>query len=245
MTIIEDYLSWRQFGYLRLDGTTKAEDRGELLRKFNAKDSEYFVFLLSTRAGGLGLNLQTADTVVIFDSDWNPHQDLQAQDRAHRIGQRNEVRVLRLMTVNSVEERILAAARYKLNMDEKVIQAGMFDQKSTGSERQQFLQTILHQDDNEEEEENEVPDDEMINMMIARSEEEIEIFKRMDIERKKEDEGIHPGRERLIDESELPDWLTKDDDEVERFHYTYDEDTILGKSYGDLTCDHSLITSCL
>lgn len=230
MTIIEDYLSWRQFGYLRLDGTTKAEDRGELLRKFNAKGSEYFVFLLSTRAGGLGLNLQTADTVVIFDSDWNPHQDLQAQDRAHRIGQRNEVRVLRLMTVNSVEERILAAARYKLNMDEKVIQAGMFDQKSTGSERQQFLQTILHQDDNEEEEENEVPDDEMINMMIARSEEEIEVFKRMDIERKKEDEGIHPGRERLIDESELPDWLTKDDDEVERFHYTYGEDTILGKS---------------
>ncbi|XP_052848802.1 ATP-dependent helicase brm isoform X2 [Drosophila gunungcola] len=229
MTIIEDYLGWRQFGYLRLDGTTKAEDRGELLRKFNAKGSDVFVFLLSTRAGGLGLNLQTADTVVIFDSDWNPHQDLQAQDRAHRIGQRNEVRVLRLMTVNSVEERILAAARYKLNMDEKVIQAGMFDQKSTGSERQQFLQTILHQDDNEEEEENEVPDDEMINMMIARSEEEIEIFKRMDTERKKEDEEIHPGRERLIDESELPDWLTKDDDEVERFHYQYDEDTILGR----------------
>lgn len=78
-------------------------------------------------------------------------QDLQAQDRAHRIGQQNEVRVLRLMTVNSVEERILAAARYKLNMDEKVIQAGMFDQKSTGSERQQFLQSILHQDDAEEE----------------------------------------------------------------------------------------------
>ncbi|XP_002135618.2 ATP-dependent helicase brm isoform X2 [Drosophila pseudoobscura] len=229
MTIIEDYLSWRQFGYLRLDGTTKAEDRGELLRKFNAKGSDIFVFLLSTRAGGLGLNLQTADTVVIFDSDWNPHQDLQAQDRAHRIGQRNEVRVLRLMTVNSVEERILAAARYKLNMDEKVIQAGMFDQKSTGSERQQFLQTILHQDDNEEEEENEVPDDEMINMMIARSEEEVEIFKRMDVDRKKEDDEIHPGRERLIDESELPDWLTKDDEEVERFHYQYDEDTILGR----------------
>uniref|UniRef100_A0A1I8PUN8 ATP-dependent helicase brm n=1 Tax=Stomoxys calcitrans TaxID=35570 RepID=A0A1I8PUN8_STOCA len=228
MTIIEDYLSWRQFGYLRLDGTTKAEDRGELLRKFNAKDSDYFVFLLSTRAGGLGLNLQTADTVVIFDSDWNPHQDLQAQDRAHRIGQRNEVRVLRLMTVNSVEERILAAARYKLNMDEKVIQAGMFDQKSTGSERQQFLQTILHADDADEEEENEVPDDEMINMMIGRSEEEIELFKKMDVERKLEDERLHPGRERLIDESELPDWLTKDDDEVERWH-TYDEDTILGR----------------
>ena len=78
-------------------------------------------------------------------------QDLQAQDRAHRIGQKNEVRVLRLMTVNSVEERILAAARYKLNVDEKVIQAGMFDQKSTGSERQSFLRALLTQDLEEEE----------------------------------------------------------------------------------------------
>lgn len=74
MTIMEDYLGWRGFGYLRLDGTTKAEERGDLLKKFNCKNSEYFIFLLSTRAGGLGLNLQSADTVVIFDSDWNPHQ---------------------------------------------------------------------------------------------------------------------------------------------------------------------------
>jgi SWI/SNF-related matrix-associated actin-dependent regulator of chromatin subfamily A protein 2/4 len=76
MTIMEDYLTWRGFGYLRLDGTTKAEDRGDLLKKFNAKNSDYFLFLLSTRAGGLGLNLQSADTVIIFDSDWNPHQVL-------------------------------------------------------------------------------------------------------------------------------------------------------------------------
>ena len=77
-------------------------------------------------------------------------KDLQAQDRAHRIGQKNEVRVLRLMTVNSVEEKILAAARYKLNVDEKVIQAGMFDQRSTGSERRQFLQTLLTQDQDQD-----------------------------------------------------------------------------------------------
>lgn len=228
MTIIEDYLSWRTFQYLRLDGMTKAEDRGDLLKKFNDPNSEYFIFLLSTRAGGLGLNLQSADTVVIFDSDWNPHQDLQAQDRAHRIGQRNEVRVLRLMTVNSVEERILAAARYKLNMDEKVIQAGMFDQKSTGSERQQFLQSILHQDGDDEEEENEVPDDDLINEMIARSEEELEIFRAMDAERKKTETQA-----RLIDESELPDWLVKNDDEVvcnknQGWNYL-DEDEQLGR----------------
>ena len=142
------------------------------MKKFNTPDSEFDIFILSTRAGGLGLNLQTADTVIIFDSDWNPHQvcsqkmlvaeflvkfsktnlelfiqDLQAQDRAHRIGQKNEVRVLRLMTVNSIEEKILAAARYKLNVDEKVIQAGMFDQKSTSNERQVFLQNILSQEE--------------------------------------------------------------------------------------------------
>ncbi|XP_011257143.2 ATP-dependent helicase brm isoform X3 [Camponotus floridanus] len=230
MTIMEDYLSWRGFMYLRLDGTTKAEDRGDLLKKFNDPGSEYFLFLLSTRAGGLGLNLQAADTVIIFDSDWNPHQDLQAQDRAHRIGQKNEVRVLRLMTVNSVEERILAAARYKLNMDEKVIQAGMFDQKSTGSERQQFLQSILHQDDADDEEENEVPDDETVNQMIARTEGEFEIFQKLDLERRREEAKLGANRKsRLLEEAELPDWLVKDDDEVERWTYEEDEDRFLGR----------------
>merc|ERR550539_1147721 len=208
MTILEDYLNWRGYKYLRLDGTTKSDDRGEQLKVFNDPNSEYFIFLLSTRAGGLGLNLQTADTVIIFDSDWNPHQDLQAQDRAHRIGQKNEVRVLRLMVVNSVEERILAAARYKLNMDEKVIQAGMFNQRSTGSERQELLQSILRE---EADEENEVPDDEVVNQMIARSEEEFELFQRMDMERRRAEADLGPARKpRLIEETELPDFLVQD-----------------------------------
>ncbi|XP_076275464.1 ATP-dependent helicase brm-like isoform X1 [Rhynchophorus ferrugineus] len=228
MTIMEDYLNWRGFKYLRLDGTIKAEDRGDLLKKFNDKNSEYFLFLLSTRAGGLGLNLQTADTVIIFDSDWNPHQDLQAQDRAHRIGQQNEVRVLRLMTVNSVEERILAAARYKLTMDEKVIQAGMFDQKSTGSERQQFLHAILHNDGTDEEEENEVPDDETVNQMVARNEDEFQLFQKMDTERKV-DEEKNGMLNRLIQEEELPEWLVKDDDEVDSWKFEDESDTLLGR----------------
>lgn len=84
--------------------------------------------------------------------------------------------MLRLNTCNSVEERILAAARYKLNVDEKVIQAGMFDQKSTGKERQQLLLSILRQENEEDDDEDEVPDDETINQMIARSEEEFEKF---------------------------------------------------------------------
>ena len=220
MTILEDYLSWRGHKYLRLDGTTKSDERGEMLAAFNDPKSEYFIFILSTRAGGLGLNLQTADTVIIFDSDWNPHQDLQAQDRAHRIGQRNEVRVLRLMTINSVEERILAAARYKLNMDEKVIQAGMFNQRSTGSERHELLQSILRDEkDDDEDEENEVPEDDIINQMISRSEEEFELFQRMDIERRRsEAEAGSERKSRLIEETELPEFLLQqmnDDDEEE------------------------------
>merc|ERR1712025_1548971 len=197
MTILEDYMVYKEYKYLRLDGTTKADDRADMLKIFNSPESEYFIFLLSTRAGGLGLNLQTADTVIIFDSDWNPHQDLQAQDRAHRIGQKNEVQVLRLMTVNSVEERILAAAKYKLNMDEKVIQAGRFNNTSSGSERRQLLQSILRADDCEEEEDENTPDDEVVNQMIARTEEEYEMFQKMDIERRRQDAAL--GAERNPD----------------------------------------------
>merc|ERR1719429_494701 len=200
MTIIEDYFNFKGYRFLRLDGMTKSDERADMLKVFNDKESEYFIFLLSTRAGGLGLNLQTADTVIIFDSDWNPHQDLQAQDRAHRIGQKNEVRVLRLMTVNSVEERILAAAKYKLNMDEKVIQAGMFNNRSTGSERQELLQSILRAEDEGDDEENEAPDDENVNQMIARSEEEYELFQKMDIDRRREEAQAGANRKaRLIE----------------------------------------------
>ncbi|XP_033829153.1 probable global transcription activator SNF2L2 isoform X1 [Periophthalmus magnuspinnatus] len=228
MTIMEDYFSYRNFQYLRLDGTTKSEDRGMLLKKFNEEGSQYFIFLLSTRAGGLGLNLQAADTVVIFDSDWNPHQDLQAQDRAHRIGQQNEVRVLRLCSVNSVEEKILAAAKYKLNVDQKVIQAGMFDQKSSSHERRVFLQAILeHEEQNEEEDE--VPDDETLNQMIARNEDEFELFMRMDMDRRREDSRNPKRKPRLMEEDELPSWIIKDDAEVERLTYEEEEEKMFGR----------------
>ncbi|XP_065123074.2 probable global transcription activator SNF2L2 isoform X1 [Paramisgurnus dabryanus] len=228
MTILEDYFSYRNFLYLRLDGTTKSEDRALLLKKFNDEGSQYFIFLLSTRAGGLGLNLQAADTVVIFDSDWNPHQDLQAQDRAHRIGQQNEVRVLRLCTVNSVEEKILAAAKYKLNVDQKVIQAGMFDQKSSSHERRAFLQAILeHEEQNEEEDE--VPDDETLNQMIARNEDEFELFMRMDLDRRREDARNPKRKPRLMEEDELPSWILKDDAEVERLTCEEEKDKIFGR----------------
>lgn len=101
---------------------------------------------------------------------------MQAQDRAHRIGQTREVLVLRLITSNSVEEKILAAARYKLNVDEKVIQAGKFDQSSTGAERRQMLERIIREE-NDNNDENDAFDDDDINQIISRSDEEHEIFR--------------------------------------------------------------------
>ncbi|KAI1393854.1 chromatin remodeling complex SWI/SNF, component SWI2 and related ATPase [Hypoxylon trugodes] len=209
MDIMEDFLRFRGLQYLRLDGTTKSEDRSDLLKTFNAPDSPYFMFLLSTRAGGLGLNLQTADTVIIYDSDWNPHQDLQAQDRAHRIGQKNEVRILRLISSNSVEEKILERARYKLDMDGKVIQAGRFDNKSSETDRDAMLRTLLETADMAESGEQDEMDDEELNMILARSEDEIGVFQKIDEERARDPlYGTGPGSKRiprLMAENELPD----------------------------------------
>ncbi|KAK5077246.1 transcriptional regulator [Lithohypha guttulata] len=214
MNIMEDFLRLRGYKYLRLDGATKADERSDLLRLFNAPDSPYFCFLLSTRAGGLGLNLQTADTVIIYDSDWNPHQDLQAQDRAHRIGQKNEVRILRLISTGSVEEKILERAQYKLDMDGKVIQAGKFDNKSTNEERDAFLRTLLETAEAAEAGDNqEEMEDDDLNEIMARSEEELVLFQKMDKERQATD-PYGPGKPlpRLMGESELPDIYLQEDE---------------------------------
>ena len=218
MNIMEDFLRMRGMKYLRLDGSTKSDDRSELLGLFNAPGSEYFCFLLSTRAGGLGLNLQTADTVIIYDSDWNPHQDLQAQDRAHRIGQKNEVRILRLISSNSVEEKILERARYKLDMDGKVIQAGKFDNKSTNEERENLLRTLLDTAESTDAfGEQEEMDDEDLNANMARSDEERIMFEQMDVERNRDPiYGQGKKMSRLMAESELPDiYLNEDQPAVE------------------------------
>jgi len=214
MDIMEDFLRYRGISYLRLDGTTKSDDRSILLKEFNAPDSPYFMFLLSTRAGGLGLNLQTADTVIIYDSDWNPHQDLQAQDRAHRIGQKNEVRILRLISSNSVEEKILERAKYKLDMDGKVIQAGRFDNKSSETDRDAMLRVMLETADAAESLEQEEMDDDDLNMILARSDEELQIFGQMDVARAKEPiygtTASNKPMSRLMQESELPEIYMSD-----------------------------------
>ncbi|KTG04323.1 hypothetical protein cypCar_00030728, partial [Cyprinus carpio] len=122
LDILAEYLKYRQFLFQRLDGSIKGEMRKQALDHFNAEGSEDFCFLLSTRAGGLGINLASADTVVIFDSDWNPQNDLQAQARAHRIGQKKQVNIYRLVTKGSVEEDIIERAKKKMVLDHLVIQ---------------------------------------------------------------------------------------------------------------------------
>lgn len=92
LDILEDYCGWKGYEYCRLDGQTKREDRDHCIAEYNAPNSTKFIFMLSARAGGLGINLATADAVIMYDSDWNPQMDLQAMDRAHRIGQKKQVR---------------------------------------------------------------------------------------------------------------------------------------------------------
>ncbi|GCE98409.1 RSC chromatin remodeling complex ATPase component [Zygosaccharomyces mellis] len=216
MDIMEDFLRLRDHKYMRLDGATKTEDRQEKLREFNAHESEYFCFLLSTRAGGLGLNLQSADTVIIFDTDWNPHQDLQAQDRAHRIGQKNEVRILRLITTDSVEEVILERAMQKLDIDGKVIQAGKFDNKSTAEEQEAFLRRLIENESNRDEEDKAELDDEELNEILARGDHEKVLFNQIDQQRIKDEleqakaQGLKDAPPRLIEINELPEIFTED-----------------------------------
>jgi ATP-dependent DNA helicase len=125
LDILQDYLEWKGYAFCRIDGSVKVQDRQERIETFNS-DPTMFVFLLSTRAGGLGINLQAADTVILFDSDWNPHQDSQAQDRCHRIGQEKPVVVYRLLTVDSVDIEMMEKQISKKKLDRLTISAGNF-----------------------------------------------------------------------------------------------------------------------
>ncbi|ORY26420.1 hypothetical protein BCR33DRAFT_726284 [Rhizoclosmatium globosum] len=124
LDILEDYCGFRGFDYCRIDGNTAHEDRISSIDEYNAPDSKKFIFLLTTRAGGLGINLATADIVIMYDNDWNPQVDLQAEDRAHRIGQKKQVNVFRFITENAIEEKVIDRATQKLRLDQLVIQQG-------------------------------------------------------------------------------------------------------------------------
>ena len=143
LDILEDYCVFRDHKYCRIDGSTAHEDRIASIDEYNKPGSEKFIFLLTTRAGGLGINLTTADIVVLFDSDWNPQADLQAMDRAHRIGQTKQVYVFRFVTEQAIEERVLERAAQKLRLDQLVIQQGRAQQTQKGAASKDELLTMI------------------------------------------------------------------------------------------------------
>ncbi|KAG4932033.1 hypothetical protein JHK87_046035 [Glycine soja] len=185
LDVMEEYLTLKQYRYLRLDGHTSGGDRGALIDLFNQPGSPYFIFLLSIRAGGVGVNLQAADTVILFDTDWNPQVDLQAQARAHRIGQKRDVLVLRFETVQTVEEQVRASAEHKLGVANQSITAGFFDNNTSAEDRREYLEALLREC--KKEEAAPVLDDDALNDVLARSESELDIFEAVD-KKRKEDE---------------------------------------------------------
>ncbi|KAF9673309.1 hypothetical protein SADUNF_Sadunf10G0010700 [Salix dunnii] len=216
LDVMEDYLTWKQYQYLRLDGHTSGGDRGPLIDRFNQQDSPYFIFLLSIRAGGVGVNLQAADTVIIFDTDWNPQVDLQAQARAHRIGQKREVLVLRFETVQTVEEQVRASAEHKLGVANQSITAGFFDNNTSAEDRREYLESLLREC--KKEEAAPVLDDDALNDLLARSESEIDVFESVDKQRREKEMAtwksllLGQGMDALEPLPPLPTRLVTDDD---------------------------------
>lgn len=215
LDILEEYLQWRRLVYRRIDGTTSLEDRESAIVDFNSPGTDCFIFLLSIRAAGRGLNLQSADTVVIYDPDPNPKNEEQAVARAHRIGQKREVKVIYMEAVvdkiashqkedelrsggtvdseddlagkdryvGSIESLIRNnIQQYKIDMADEVINAGRFDQRTTHEERRMTLETMLHDEERYQETVHDVPSLQQVNRMIARSDEEVELFDQMDEE---------------------------------------------------------------
>ncbi|XP_069096099.1 chromodomain-helicase-DNA-binding protein 5 isoform X2 [Pleurodeles waltl] len=141
LDLLEDFLEYEGYKYERIDGGITGSLRQEAIDRFNAPGAQQFCFLLSTRAGGLGINLATADTVIIYDSDWNPHNDIQAFSRAHRIGQNKKVMIYRFVTRASVEERITQVAKRKMMLTHLVVRPGLGSK--SGSMSKQELDDIL------------------------------------------------------------------------------------------------------
>ncbi|KAL6128685.1 hypothetical protein ACLB2K_072040 [Fragaria x ananassa] len=239
LDILEEYLQWRRLVYRRIDGTTSLEDRESAIVDFNSPGSDCFIFLLSIRAAGRGLNLQSADTVVIYDPDPNPKNEEQAVARAHRIGQKREVKVIYMEAVvdkipshqkedelrtggtvdseddlagkdrymGSIESLIRSnIQQYKIDMADEVINAGRFDQRTTHEERRMTLETLLHDDERYQETLHDVPSLQEVNRMIARSEEEVELFDQMDEE--------YDWIEEMTRYDQVPKWLRTSTREV-------------------------------
>ncbi|UZJ53352.1 hypothetical protein CBS101457_002672 [Exobasidium rhododendri] len=142
--LMEEYLIYKQYKYLRLDGSSKISDRRDMVTDWQTKP-ELFIFLLSTRAGGLGINLTAADTVIFYDHDWNPSNDSQAMDRAHRLGQTKQVTVYRLITKNTIDERIVKLARNKKEVQDIVVGTKAYSE--TGMAKPNEIVSLLLDDE--------------------------------------------------------------------------------------------------
>ncbi|KRT82171.1 helicase [Oryctes borbonicus] len=179
LDILEDYLEGEGYKYERIDGAITGSARQEAIDRFNAPGAQQFVFLLSTRAGGLGINLATADTVIIYDSDWNPHNDIQAFSRAHRIGQANKVMIYRFVTRNSVEERVTQVAKRKMMLTHLVVRPGMGGKGANFTKQElddilRFGTEELFKEDEGKEDEAIHYDDKAVGELLDRSKEGIE-----------------------------------------------------------------------
>ncbi|PWN45696.1 hypothetical protein IE81DRAFT_344592 [Ceraceosorus guamensis] len=155
--LMEEYLIFRNYKYLRLDGSSKISDRRDMVTDWQTKP-EIFIFLLSTRAGGLGINLTAADTVIFYDHDWNPSNDSQAMDRAHRLGQTKQVTVYRLITKGTIDERIVKLARNKKEVQDIVV--GNKAYSETGMAKPQEIVSLL------------LDDEELADQMLRRKQQE-------------------------------------------------------------------------
>uniref|UniRef100_A0AAR5QCZ6 Chromodomain-helicase-DNA-binding protein Mi-2 homolog n=1 Tax=Dendroctonus ponderosae TaxID=77166 RepID=A0AAR5QCZ6_DENPD len=179
LDILEDFLEGEGYKYERIDGAITGSQRQEAIDRFNAPGAIQFVFLLSTRAGGLGINLATADTVIIYDSDWNPHNDIQAFSRAHRIGQANKVMIYRFVTRNSVEERVTQVAKRKMMLTHLVVRPGMGGKGANFTKQElddilRFGTEELFKEEEGKEEEAIHYDDKAVGELLDRSKEGIE-----------------------------------------------------------------------
>ncbi|KAL7288976.1 hypothetical protein TKK_0016934 [Trichogramma kaykai] len=179
LDLLEDYLEGEGYKYERIDGNITGTQRQEAIDRFNAPGAQQFVFLLSTRAGGLGINLATADTVIIYDSDWNPHNDIQAFSRAHRIGQANKVMIYRFVTRNSVEERVTQVAKRKMMLTHLVVRPGMGGKGANFSKQElddilRFGTEELFKEEEGKEDEAIHYDDKAVAELLDRSKEGIE-----------------------------------------------------------------------
>jgi SNF2 family DNA or RNA helicase len=141
LDLISDYCDFRNFNYERLDGRVRGNERQKAIDRFETQNDS-FVFLLSTRAGGVGINLTAADICIIFDSDWNPQNDVQAQARCHRIGQTKDVMIYRLVTSRTFEQEMFDRASKKLGLEQAVL--GTFGQDDEGDKpTSKEMETLL------------------------------------------------------------------------------------------------------